>query len=280
MYQQRVLVKSLQIVEMFNCVSVVATDKTGTLTQNKMTVTHLLWDTDSDYTVPESKEELIKQATLVQKLRRMSTVAVNRVRCVSVRPATIAEQRASGSNNQSQANASLSGGTQRSSIFNVTNEVKGQAFRNLLLGASLCNNAEKRIVQDTQLGQDVSKMKAELRLVGDAVDLALYNLCVDRCHIDVDEVRRANPRLKALPFNSSNKFMISANELETEDLSLLESEHTIFITLKGGPDIVIQRCSFYATNDDQILPLTNDIKEKLYNRQETLGKKNNPHATF
>ena len=32
MYRQRVLVKSLQIVETFNSVSVIATDKTGTLT--------------------------------------------------------------------------------------------------------------------------------------------------------------------------------------------------------------------------------------------------------
>jgi P-type E1-E2 ATPase len=52
MYRQRVLVKSLQIVETFNSVSVIATDKTGTLTQNKMTVTHLLWDIQGVYNVP------------------------------------------------------------------------------------------------------------------------------------------------------------------------------------------------------------------------------------
>jgi sodium/potassium-transporting ATPase subunit alpha len=118
-------------------------------------------------------------------------------------------------------------------------------------------------------------MKSELRLVGDAVDVALYNLCVDRCHLDINKVRAANSRLKVLPFNSSNKFMISANQLETEDLSLVENEHMVLITLKGAPDIVIQRCSSYKTNDDLILPLTTEVKEKLFNRQETLGKKKN-----
>ena len=51
------------------------------------------------------------------------------------------------------------------------------AFRDLLLGASLCNNAEKQLVQDAQIGQDISQMKSELRVVGDAADTALYNLC-------------------------------------------------------------------------------------------------------
>ena len=91
----------------------------------------------------------------------------------------------------------------------------------------------------------------------------------------INEIRCLNPRLKILPFNSTNKFMISANRLEPHDLSILDSECTILIILKGAPDIVIQRCSSYKTNDDRILPLTAQIKEKLFNRQEILGKENN-----
>jgi hypothetical protein len=45
--------------------------------------------------------------------------------------------------------------------------------------------------------------------------------------------------------------------------------------LKGAPDIVIQRCSSYKNNHGHILPLTSQIKEKLINRQEILGKKKN-----
>ena len=74
MYRQRVLVKSLQIVETFNAVSVIATDKTGTLTQNKMTVTHLLWDTQGVYKVPLIDPELPKPETIFQTIRRLSQV--------------------------------------------------------------------------------------------------------------------------------------------------------------------------------------------------------------
>lgn len=54
MSTQRVLVKSLQTVETFNSVSIICTDKTGTLTQNKMTCTRLLWDVNEDYDVPQT----------------------------------------------------------------------------------------------------------------------------------------------------------------------------------------------------------------------------------
>ncbi|CAF4366174.1 unnamed protein product, partial [Rotaria magnacalcarata] len=99
-------------------------------------------------------------------------------------------------------------------------------------------------------------------LVGDAADTALYNLCVDRCAVDIDAMRKNNPRLKVLPFNSSNKFMISANELVSVEASVPQGERTVLLIMKGAPDIVIQRCSSYKTNNDENLPLNNEMKQK------------------
>ncbi|CAF1014345.1 unnamed protein product [Rotaria sordida] len=272
MYRQRVLVKSLQIVETFNSVSVIATDKTGTLTQNKMTVTHLLWDTRGTYKVPEPQPPPVAEETLFQAIRRLSSGAINTARRLSTGVVSVARRLSSGIINQPQRMMSFSDDNEMQIIPSIASEVQVEAFKDLLVGAVLCNNAEKQIVQDAQIGQDISEMKSELRLVGDAADTALYNLCVDRCYVDIDTVRKNNLRLKALPFNSSNKFMVVANELESNDPSILESERTVLITMKGAPDIVIQRCSSYKIHKGDILPLDADIKRIMFNRQEELGK--------
>ncbi|CAF1313293.1 unnamed protein product, partial [Adineta ricciae] len=272
MYRQRVLVKSLQIVETFNAVSVIATDKTGTLTQNKMTITHLLWDTHGVYKVPLPKHEAAKPEGLIQTIRRLSSGVMDTARRLSVGAATMVRKLSTGNINQPQRMPSLNDDNEKNNIPNEASEVQIQAFRDLLLGAALCNNAEKQMVQDAQIGQDISQMKSELRVVGDAADTALYHLCVDRCFVDIEKVRQVNPRLRALPFNSANKFMITANQLEAADPSVPERDRTVLVTLKGAPDIIIQRCSAYKTEADDIAPLTEEMKKSLFARQEELGK--------
>jgi magnesium-transporting ATPase (P-type) len=210
-----------------------------------------------------------------QPIRHLPSGAVNTGHRGIVRVAPVAERSSSGMPNQPQFRPSFSFDNQRNNKLNVASEMKIETFRDLLLGAALCNDAEKQLVQDAQLGHGISKMNTELRLVADAVDIALYNLCVYRCHIEINEVRCLNPSLKILPFNSSNKFMISANRLEPHDLSSLDNGCTILITMKGAPEIVIQRCASYKTNDDQILSLAAEVKEKIFNGQETLGRENN-----
>ncbi|UJR13109.1 hypothetical protein I4U23_000133 [Adineta vaga] len=274
MYQQRILGKSLHIAETLNFVSVVATDKTGTLTVNKMTVTNILWDTEGEYKVIDNvEEEQIKKASMRQTIQRPSPEARHIIHHGIMKVAPITERSSSEITNQSHFRSSFCCSNRESSELDIQNELKIEVFRDLLLGAALCNDAEKQLVQDTQFSQDTPSTDSELCLVGDAVDVALYNLCVNRCHMEIDEIRSLNPRLKILPFNSSNKFMISANQLESRDMSSSKSESTILITMKGAPDIVIERCSSYKTNDDQILPLTDQVKETLYRRQEMLGKR-------
>ncbi|CAF3033214.1 unnamed protein product, partial [Rotaria sp. Silwood2] len=210
-----------------------------------MTVTHLLWDTHGIYKVPEPQPKPAPEETIFQMIRRLSSGVVDTARRLSTEVVSVARRLSTGNINQPQRMPSFTDDTEMSNIPTVASEVQIEAFKDLLAGAALCNNAEKQMVQDAQLGQDISKMKTELRLVGDAADTALYNLCVDRCYVDIDTVRKNNPRLKVLPFNSSNKFMIVANELQSVDPSVLESERTVLITMKGAPDIVIQRKNGY-----------------------------------
>ncbi|CAF4347591.1 unnamed protein product, partial [Didymodactylos carnosus] len=167
MYKQKVLVKALATVETFNSVSMICTDKTGTLTLNQMTITHLLWGTTGEFSVP---------------------IENNNVHDVS------------------------------------------KSFKDLLLGGCLCNNSEKQLIQDNG---DESLMKNQTKLVGEAADVALYRLCEENCSMNVENIRKSNVRLNVLPFNSKNKFMITANQFEAE-----QQQQKILLTMKGAPEIV------------------------------------------
>ncbi|CAF1038731.1 unnamed protein product [Didymodactylos carnosus] len=271
MYKQRILVKSLQIVETFNAVSMIATDKTGTLTQNKMTVTEILWDTKSVYKVPVPEYTPAVEETFVDAVRRLSAGALNTARRLSIGAAGMVKRFSSGNLNQPQVMEEVDIEPQ---LPTIASDINIQAFRDLLMGAVLCNNAEKQIVQEQKLGRRKdSVVQSELKLVGDAADSALYNLCADRCSVDVQRVREVNPRLKILPFNSANKFMITGNQLESsQQPPPEESERIVLITLKGAPDMVLDRCSTYKTNDDHVLELSQQVRQTLVQRQEDLGK--------
>ena len=219
-----------------------------------------------------AQPEPAKEETIIQTIRRLSSGAAETVRRLSVGAATAVRRLSSGNMNQPQRMSEFNEGNEKHHIPNEASEVRIQAFRDLLLGASLCNNAEKQMVQDAQIGQDASDMKSELRVVGDAADTALYNLCVERCFVDIEKVRAVNPRIKALPFNSSNKFMISANQLETLDPSTAAKDRPVLVMMKGAPDIVIQRCSAYKKDNDDVKTLDDAFKQELFARQEELGK--------
>ena len=273
MYRQRVLVKSLQIVETFNAVSVIATDKTGTLTQNKMTVTHLLWDTDGVYKAPMPQRKQDDESNFYQALRRLSSGAVNLLHRLSDSTVELARRLSTGSRDELERIPLVDDKVEKSEEQpQDANSIRIQAFRDLLLGAALCNNAEKRSVKDVELDVAHVEIKSKVQLVGDAADTALYVLCADQCAVDIQRVRTVNPRLKVLPFNSSNKFMITANQLELLDNSKSEKDRTVLMTMKGAPDIVIQRCSTYKTTDNKTAPLEDAMKRALFTRQEVLGK--------
>ncbi|CAF0799494.1 unnamed protein product [Adineta ricciae] len=229
LYQHRILVNSLQIVEKFNSVSVITTDKTGTLTESKMTVTNILWDIDGEYRIIQ--EDQMAQTLRPSRIHFMTTGRVSPL------------------------------------VDKRSPDLKIRVLDDLLLGAALCNDASTHLVNDT------SATNADLRLVGNPVDTALYNLCVYHYHMDINEIRCLNARIKTFAFNSTNKFMISANRVELSD-----GERMVLVTMKGASDNTLQRCSSYKTSDNRILPLTPEIREKLCHRQERLG--NNSHRVI
>ena len=251
MSSQQVLVKSLQTIETFNSVSMICTDKTGTLTQNKMTCTHLLWDVNEEYQVPTTS------TSISQAKKEWKSIFGTLVKRFSISTAS----RTTTPMNTLTIGDSLQ--TRRLEIDQIHSKARPQ--QDLILGACLCNNAEKRLKENEQ----------ELQVSGDAADVALYNLCENKFNIDVEYIRQRYTRIHCLPFNSTNKFMIVANQLITNHPSILNNKlNNILITLKGATDVVLthDKCSTYKTTTGEIKELTDDIRQQIIQRQEQMGK--------
>ncbi|CAF1474837.1 unnamed protein product, partial [Didymodactylos carnosus] len=147
--------------------------------------------------------------------------------------------------------------TAKKSQYSLLNQIQPVVLQDLLVGACLCNDAEKQMKDN------------EMQLVGDAADLALYSLGADKFSLDVEHIKTTNKRLNGLPFNSTNKFMITANRLGD---STPGENAQVLITMKGAPDIVAERCWTYKSNDGHIKELNDDIRQQISFRQEQLGK--------
>ena len=214
-------------------VKVIATDKTGTLTMNQMTVTALIWGKEEEYMVPIHSE-----------------ISTN----------------ARGSKADERRRSSLN-------TANVSSTMK-----DLILGACLCNNAAKQSsvaqgVDNPALESVDDKTSVETtQIVGDAADVAMYHLCHDKCLVNIEQVKKVNPRINILPFNSKNKFMITANLLEQTSAENVD-EPIVLVTLKGAPDFVLSRCSNYKDDtEEEIYPMTTEFRSTVQERQENLGK--------
>ncbi|KAJ5088869.1 hypothetical protein N7456_012485 [Penicillium angulare] len=192
MRKNKVLCKSLKTVETLGSVSVICTDKTGTLTKNRMDVTDL-----SVSTVKAPFND------------RMDTTA-------PIGPSALQQLRAMG---------------------------------------ALCNAAE------FDQGTATTPLR-DRRVFGDATDQAVLRFSESLG--SVDAVRKSWKVFFDLAFDSKNKFMIKAftpADSQSPRSWLTETEAggfgtgDILFTIKGAPDILIDRCTQTLTPDGEVKPL-------------------------
>ncbi|KAJ5078231.1 intein-containing sodium/potassium-transporting atpase subunit alpha precursor [Anaeramoeba ignava] len=159
------------------------THNTGTLTQNKMSVTHLWYD--------------------------------NRIYSSDI--------------------------TLETDCYDKTSE----AFQQLMNVATLCNREEY---------QPDNKEK----LAGNASEIALINFFGPL--YDPKEVRKSHPQIKELPFNSTNKFMLTIHQIS-------QDSEEVILMMKGAPERIITRCSTIMINGEE-LELTEEWRRRYEEANE------------
>ncbi|RDH38194.1 hypothetical protein BDQ94DRAFT_74328 [Aspergillus welwitschiae] len=197
MSKNKILCKSLKTVETLGAVSVICSDKTGTLTKNKMFVT------DCALSMSRFSTELARDEMVIKGRK----TGMHQLRGV----------------------------------------------------AGLCNAAEFD-------ASSLNKPLHEREIHGDATDQAVLRFSEGLG--SVAELRRTWRKTYELAFNSKNKFMIRTFSLvESAGLSLGMSaaesaqfkRNDTLLTIKGAPDILIERCTQVVDTDGSVQPLDGRI---------------------
>lgn len=232
MASKNVLVKTVETVETLGSVTVIASDKTGTLTQNRMTVRHAVFNSGKVEKAPHPREN-----SSMNLLRRPSGQEDK----VVLKPAISISEDDNSSSDVIQAPKSYSWMTGIHPVSRTTGRIRktNKDFQDLIKIAALCNHAEFIEREKPILLRSTN---------GDASESALLKFA--HSHRSVDDLRHMYPEVACVPFNSANKWMATIHKNPVGGFILL---------IKGAPERVLDRCSFHGDNE----PLTPEVREDI-----------------
>jgi Ca2+-transporting ATPase len=208
MAKQNALVRRLSAVETLSAVSVICTDKTGTLTKNEMTVRYLWipWQpqdrtADEEQRSGDSPEERLSQRPLSPHLIEVTGAGYD--------PTT--------------------GTVQMPADFAATWKI-----RLLLIGAALCSNA--RLIHPSP---------SRWQEIGDPTEAALLVAAV-KAGLTLESLQNRFPRLREVPFDSHRRMMTVVLDWRLSDI-WTQALPNLAMT-KGAPLEVLRHCQWILRN--------------------------------
>lgn len=198
-----VLVSNLEIIETLGAVDIICSDKTGTLTCNRMTVSHVVYS-KTIHTTPISP---------------------------------------------SMEGDAFENFDQENADFTVLQRI-----------ASL--NTDAVFLPSSANEPDVLKKETK----GDASESAIIKFVQPLR--DIVEYRNANPRLVAIPFNSTNKWMLSINQQEGSD----PNSRPLLLMMKGAPERVMNMCT-HVLNKGVLEEMNEEVRAEMEGINENLAKR-------
>jgi magnesium-transporting ATPase (P-type) len=299
MAKRKVFIKKLECVEALGSASCIASDKTGTLTLNKMSVEHV-WFDGHIYTsnfIKESRKDFKGNPTW----KTLFKVGCLCNKAIFKEPDEDKEKRRNEKKEQElggqspdklvdnndgvvikkksdkplmdQKKAAEEMKKFRQSSKNLVQDFKkaSGSFRAdvEIIGDTTKNMANSQIllaqIKDVNMEEDRKMMmerdkRKGWQVIGDASESALVRFCDDFKNTDLFKTKYE--KIFEVPFNSKNKYQLSVHEIYEKR----------FLVMKGAPEMIIKRCSHYMKHG-QAVPMDDDFINKFQKTYEVLGAK-------
>ncbi|TKR77856.1 hypothetical protein L596_018757 [Steinernema carpocapsae] len=258
MAKKNVYMKKLDVVEAFGAATVVASDKTGTLTMNNMTVTDLWFNRKYISGVPEIRHKTMHtmKSANVQSTVRSRLLATDMDMFDKPLPELLTSMTVCnkatidyGGNTITQGAEQLSIATRLRRIEDLLWKPSGKVAP---MGTGDVENAEYRnTITHTggrpPLARRQISMK-EKQFAGSPSEVALLRYVDKVC--SVPHIRQKYHIVYEVPFNSLRKWhlmILQENGAQCDENGQAE----FLLMIKGAPEVVIQKCSTLATGEGE-----------------------------